>query len=142
MSSSAVWLLYAHLQVEEIKLKYSSRSRSLKTISRNTRLHSLHFTLFSLVGNIVNNQFYNYKNDVELEYHVDQLKAAVVSEAQWNNDEGDVSKPRSFERHMSKSSKPHPSFYNNDFYTYYTLALKRSILHLSPNIMLQGTTSK
>nr|GEX75558.1 hypothetical protein [Tanacetum cinerariifolium] len=57
----------------------------------------------------------HYKNDVELEYHVDQLKAAMVSEAQWNSDEGDVSKPRSFERHMSKSSKPHPSFYNNDF---------------------------
>ncbi|GKC63993.1 hypothetical protein Tco_1096591 [Tanacetum coccineum] len=30
----------------------------------------------------------DYKNDVELEYHVDQLKAAVLSEAQWNNDEG------------------------------------------------------
>ncbi|GKC86309.1 hypothetical protein Tco_1142026 [Tanacetum coccineum] len=58
----------------------------------------------------------HYKNDVELDYHVHQLKAAVVSEAQWNSDEGDVSKPRSFERHMSKSSKPHPSFYNNDFY--------------------------
>nr|GEW47164.1 retrovirus-related Pol polyprotein from transposon TNT 1-94 [Tanacetum cinerariifolium] len=31
--------------------------------------------------------------------------------------EGDVSKPRSFERHMSKSTKPHPCFYSND-YTY------------------------
>ncbi|GJV59282.1 hypothetical protein Tco_1465382 [Tanacetum coccineum] len=30
--------------------------------------------------------------------------------------EGDVSKPRSFERHMSKSTKPYPNFYNNDFY--------------------------
>ncbi|GJS77428.1 hypothetical protein Tco_0727309 [Tanacetum coccineum] len=58
-----------------------------------------------------------YNNDVELEYHVCQLKAAVLSEAQWNSDEGDVSKPRSFERHMSKSTKPHPCFYNND-YTY------------------------
>ncbi|GKE56299.1 hypothetical protein Tco_1495484, partial [Tanacetum coccineum] len=58
-----------------------------------------------------------YNNDVELEYHVSQLKAAVLSEAQWNSDEGDVSKPRSFERHMSKSTKPHPCFYNND-YTY------------------------
>ncbi|GJV47699.1 hypothetical protein Tco_1437911 [Tanacetum coccineum] len=57
-----------------------------------------------------------YKNDVELEYHVDQLKEEVLSEAQWNSDEGDVSKPRSFKRHMSKSSKPHPNFYNNDFY--------------------------
>nr|GEX23090.1 hypothetical protein [Tanacetum cinerariifolium] len=58
-----------------------------------------------------------YNNDVELEYHVSQLKATVLSEAQWNIDEGDVSKPRSFERHMSKSTKPHPCFYNND-YTY------------------------
>ncbi|GJV13358.1 hypothetical protein Tco_1354899 [Tanacetum coccineum] len=56
-------------------------------------------------------------NDVELEYHVSQLKAAVLSKAQWNGDEGDVSKPISFERHMSKSTKPHPCFYNND-YTY------------------------
>nr|GFB16357.1 hypothetical protein [Tanacetum cinerariifolium] len=38
-----------------------------------------------------------YNNDVELKYHVSQLKAAVLSEAQWNSDEGDVSKPRSFE---------------------------------------------
>ncbi|GJY14705.1 hypothetical protein Tco_0385127 [Tanacetum coccineum] len=37
-----------------------------------------------------------YKNDVELEYHVDQLKAAVLTEAQWSNGEGDASKPRSF----------------------------------------------
>ncbi|GJT06246.1 hypothetical protein Tco_0840708 [Tanacetum coccineum] len=44
-------------------------------------------------------------------------RVAVLSEAQWNSDEGDVSKPRSFERHMSKSIKPHPCFYNND-YTY------------------------
>ncbi|GJW72087.1 hypothetical protein Tco_0129004 [Tanacetum coccineum] len=58
-----------------------------------------------------------YTNDVELKYHVSQLKAAVLSEAQWNSDEGDVSKPRSFERHMSKSTKSHPCFYNND-YTY------------------------
>ncbi|GJU48080.1 hypothetical protein Tco_1217635 [Tanacetum coccineum] len=42
----------------------------------------------------------HYKNDVELEYHVDPLKAAVLSKAQWNSDEGDVSKPRSFEHHM------------------------------------------
>ncbi|GJY20809.1 hypothetical protein Tco_0393375 [Tanacetum coccineum] len=53
----------------------------------------------------------------ELEYHVFQLKAAVISEARWNSDEGDISKPKSFERHMSKSTKPHPCFKNND-YTY------------------------
>nr|GEV25515.1 hypothetical protein [Tanacetum cinerariifolium] len=35
---------------------------------------------------------------------------------------GDVSKPRSFECHMSKSSKPYPSFYNNDFYYLFYLS--------------------
>ncbi|GJS53534.1 hypothetical protein Tco_0626896 [Tanacetum coccineum] len=41
-----------------------------------------------------------YKNDVEHEYHVDQLKVVVLTKAQWNSGEGDVSKPRSFESHM------------------------------------------
>ncbi|GJU26494.1 hypothetical protein Tco_1165115 [Tanacetum coccineum] len=58
-----------------------------------------------------------YNNDVELEYHVSQLKAAVLSETQWNSDEGDVFKPRSFKRHVLKFTKPHPCFYDND-YTY------------------------
>ncbi|GJU58799.1 hypothetical protein Tco_1236565, partial [Tanacetum coccineum] len=56
-----------------------------------------------------------YQNDVELEYHVDQLKAVVLSEAKCNSDENDVSKSRMFKRHMSKNTKPCPSFYNNDF---------------------------
>ncbi|GJV44915.1 hypothetical protein Tco_1429451 [Tanacetum coccineum] len=34
-----------------------------------------------------------YQNDVELEYDVDQLKAAVFLEAKWNNDEDEVLKP-------------------------------------------------
>ncbi|GJS72578.1 hypothetical protein Tco_0705419 [Tanacetum coccineum] len=38
---------------EEIKLEYSSRSS--KIFSRNTGLHSHHFSLFLLVGNIVTN---------------------------------------------------------------------------------------
>ncbi|GKA72118.1 hypothetical protein Tco_0778334 [Tanacetum coccineum] len=79
-----------------------------------------------------------YKNDVELEYHVDQLKATVLTEVEWKISEGDGSKPRSFKRHMSKSTKPHPSFYNNDFHYLSALALKRSTLHLSPSIMLLG----
>nr|GEU33461.1 hypothetical protein [Tanacetum cinerariifolium] len=58
-----------------------------------------------------------YNNDVELKYHVCHLKVAVLSKAQCNSDEGDVSKPISFERHISKTTKPHPCFYNND-YTY------------------------
>ncbi|GKA99076.1 hypothetical protein Tco_0827013 [Tanacetum coccineum] len=44
-----------------------------------------------------------YKNLVKLEYHVDQLKAAMVEEAQWSNRDSDLSKPRSFEKQMSKS---------------------------------------
>ncbi|GKA46640.1 hypothetical protein Tco_0739523 [Tanacetum coccineum] len=36
---------------------------------------------------------------------------------------GDVSKPRSFERHMSKSTKPYSSFYNNDFYYLVNLSM-------------------
>ncbi|GJU79307.1 hypothetical protein Tco_1276377 [Tanacetum coccineum] len=62
---------------------------------------------------------------------------AVLSEAQWNSDEGDVSKPRSFEHHMSKSSKTYPKFTTITFITWHTLALKRSTLHLSPSTMLQ-----
>ncbi|GJS51942.1 hypothetical protein Tco_0625304 [Tanacetum coccineum] len=73
-------------------------------------------TIVDLEGGGLEKLKLHYKNDVELEYHVDQLKAAVLFEAQWNSNEGDVSKPRSFECHMSKSSKPHPSFYNNNFY--------------------------
>nr|GEY22066.1 hypothetical protein [Tanacetum cinerariifolium] len=57
-----------------------------------------------------------YKKDVELKYHIDQLKATVSIKARWNTGEGDVSKLRSFETHMSKSIKPYSSFYNNDFY--------------------------
>ncbi|GJT91317.1 hypothetical protein Tco_0898821 [Tanacetum coccineum] len=40
----------------------------------------------------------------------------MLTEAQWNTSEGNMSKPRSFENHMSKSIKPHLRFYNNDFY--------------------------
>ncbi|GJW92537.1 hypothetical protein Tco_0170090 [Tanacetum coccineum] len=43
------------LQAEEIKLENSRRSRSLKTFSKNTGLHSYQFSLFLLVGNIVTN---------------------------------------------------------------------------------------
>ncbi|GJZ50656.1 hypothetical protein Tco_0604846 [Tanacetum coccineum] len=57
-----------------------------------------------------------YKNDVELEYHVEQLKTTVLEEAQWCNGECDVSKPRSFDKQMFKSTKPHNCFYNRDYY--------------------------
>ncbi|GJT47280.1 hypothetical protein Tco_0955995, partial [Tanacetum coccineum] len=35
-----------------------------------------------------------YKNDVKLEYHVEQLKAAVLTKAKRNSDEDEMSKPR------------------------------------------------
>ncbi|GJZ23146.1 copia protein [Tanacetum coccineum] len=84
-----------------------------------------------------------YKNDVELEYHVDQLKAAVLSEAKWNNDEDDVSKPRSFERHMSKNTKPCPSFYNNNFYYLVSLSTEEKYTtsltkHYAARYCIQG----
>ncbi|GJZ02282.1 hypothetical protein Tco_0520243 [Tanacetum coccineum] len=31
-----------------------------------------------------------YQNDVELEYHVDQLKATLLTKAKWNSDEDEV----------------------------------------------------
>ncbi|GJX23019.1 hypothetical protein Tco_0227464 [Tanacetum coccineum] len=67
-----------------------------------------------------------YQNNVELEYHVSQLKAATLTEAKWNSDEDEVSKPRKFERHMSKNTKTHPSFYNNDFYYLMCLSMKEN----------------
>ncbi|GKC33789.1 hypothetical protein Tco_1046173 [Tanacetum coccineum] len=51
------------------------------------------------------------------ELTIADLEGAGLEWLKWNNDEGDVSKPRSFERHMSKSTKPHPCFHSND-YTY------------------------
>ncbi|GJY59306.1 hypothetical protein Tco_0459198 [Tanacetum coccineum] len=84
-----------------------------------------------------------YKNDVELEYHVDQLKPAVLSKAKWNSDEDDVSKSRSFERHMSKNTKSHPSFYNNDFYYLVSLSTKEKYTtsltkHYAARYYIQG----
>ncbi|GJX34596.1 hypothetical protein Tco_0246153 [Tanacetum coccineum] len=84
-----------------------------------------------------------YKNDVELEYHVDQLKAAVLSKAKWNSDKGEVSNPRSFKRHMSKNTKPHLSFYNNDFYYLVSLSTKEKYTtsltkHYAARYYIQG----
>ncbi|GJS45672.1 hypothetical protein Tco_0595793 [Tanacetum coccineum] len=84
-----------------------------------------------------------YKNDVELEYHVYQLKAVVLTKAQWNSSEGGVSKPRWFESHMSKSIKPHPSFYNNDFYYLVNLSTREKYVtsltkHYTERYHIQG----
>nr|GEZ91310.1 hypothetical protein [Tanacetum cinerariifolium] len=89
----------------------SQRTKKLKELIREDEL-----TITDLEGVGLEKLKKQYKHYVELEYHVDQLKATVLTEAQWNNGKRDVSKPRSFKIHMSKSTKPHLSFYNNDFY--------------------------
>ncbi|GKE63195.1 hypothetical protein Tco_1513562, partial [Tanacetum coccineum] len=86
-------------------------AKKLKAIIQKDKL-----TIADLKGAGLERLKQQYQNDVELEYHVSQLKAVVLTKVKWNSDEDDVSKPRSFERHMSKNTKPHPSFYNNDFY--------------------------
>nr|GEU72843.1 hypothetical protein [Tanacetum cinerariifolium] len=53
-----------------------------------------------------------YKNDVELEYLVDQPKAAVLSKAQWNSDEGDVSKPSTKEKYTTSLTKRYAARYH------------------------------
>ncbi|GKE36567.1 hypothetical protein Tco_1459972 [Tanacetum coccineum] len=45
------------------------------------------FTIADLEGAGLEWLKMQYNNDVELEYHISQLKAAVLSEAQWNSDE-------------------------------------------------------
>ncbi|GJZ36869.1 (R)-mandelonitrile lyase-like protein [Tanacetum coccineum] len=47
-----------------------------------------------------------YKNYVELEYHVDQLKAAMTEKAQWSNGDSDLTKPRSFKNRCLKVQNP------------------------------------
>ncbi|GJT94537.1 hypothetical protein Tco_1090055 [Tanacetum coccineum] len=54
----------------------------------------------------------------------DELTIADLKEAKWNSDEDDVSKPRTFERHLSKNKKSHPSFYNNDYYYLVSLSIE------------------
>ncbi|GKD51711.1 hypothetical protein Tco_1280687, partial [Tanacetum coccineum] len=86
-------------------------AKKLKAIIQKDEL-----TIADLKGAGLKRLKQQYQNDVEFEYHVSQLKEAVLTKVKWNSDEDDVLKPRSFERHISKNTKPHPSFYNNDFY--------------------------
>ncbi|GJX59471.1 hypothetical protein Tco_0290861 [Tanacetum coccineum] len=85
-------------------------------------------TIADLEGSGLEKLKQQYKNDVELEYHVDQLKAVVLTKVGWNSGEGDVSKPRSFERHMSKNTKHHPSFYNDEFYYLVNLSTEDKLI--------------
>ncbi|GJY02977.1 hypothetical protein Tco_0361129 [Tanacetum coccineum] len=67
----------------------------------------------------------------------------VLIEAKWNSDEDDVSKPRSFKRHMSKNTKLHPFFYNSDFYYLVCLSTKEKYTtsitkHYAARYYIQG----
>ncbi|GJR75249.1 hypothetical protein Tco_0087614 [Tanacetum coccineum] len=86
-------------------------AKNIKAIIQKDEL-----TIADLKGTGLERLKQQYQNGVKLEYHVDQLKAVVLTEAKWDSDKDEVSKPKSFKRHMSKNKKPHPSFYNNDFY--------------------------
>nr|GEU61578.1 hypothetical protein [Tanacetum cinerariifolium] len=75
-----------------------------------------------------------------------QLKAAVLTEAKWNSDEYEVSKPRTFEGHMN-NTKPHPSFYNNDFYYLMNLSTEEKYAtsitkHYTARYHIQGIDQK
>ncbi|GJY53726.1 hypothetical protein Tco_0445390 [Tanacetum coccineum] len=94
-------------------------AKKLKEIIQKDEL-----TIVDLEGAGLEKLKQHHKNDVELEYHVEQLKAAVLIEAKWNSNEDAVSKPRTFKRHMSKNTKPHPSFYNNNLYYLVYLSTK------------------
>ncbi|GKC40598.1 hypothetical protein Tco_1052982 [Tanacetum coccineum] len=66
-------------------------AKKLKAIIQKDEL-----TIADLKGAGLETLKYQYHNDVELEYHVSQLKATMLTESKWNNDEDDVSKPRSY----------------------------------------------
>nr|GEV06416.1 hypothetical protein CTI12_AA475510 [Tanacetum cinerariifolium] len=68
----------------------------------------------------------HYKNDVELEYHVDQLKAAVVSEAQCNSDEV----RRSDKQEYTFSYADLPRLGLNDIEDMYLLKVQDKMHHL------------
>ncbi|GJX69079.1 hypothetical protein Tco_0304806 [Tanacetum coccineum] len=63
-------------------------TKNLKAIIQKDEL-----TIADLEGAGLERPKQQYQNDVELEYHVSQLKQAVLLEAKWNSDEDDVSKP-------------------------------------------------
>nr|GEV02136.1 hypothetical protein [Tanacetum cinerariifolium] len=100
-------------------------------------------TIVDLQGARLERPKQQYQNDMELEYHVSQLNGAVLVEANWNSDEDDVSKPISFNRHMYKNIKPHPSFYNNDLYYIVCLSIENKCTtsitkHYATRYQIQG----
>ncbi|GKB41516.1 hypothetical protein Tco_0886458 [Tanacetum coccineum] len=63
-------------------------AKKLKAIIQKDEL-----TIIDLEGAGLERLKQQYQNDVKLEYHVDQLKLAVLSKAKWNSDDDDMSKP-------------------------------------------------
>ncbi|GJT06854.1 hypothetical protein Tco_0841316 [Tanacetum coccineum] len=98
----------------DLKLKLLNQIHLNKSNDTRTTHQQLYDTLYE---SIILDQDALDAQAAQSSFYKSQLKAAVLLEAQWKSDEGDISKPRSFERHISKSTKPHLCFYNND-YTY------------------------
>ncbi|GKE40621.1 hypothetical protein Tco_1464026 [Tanacetum coccineum] len=44
------------------------------------------------------------------------MKAAMLDKAKLSDEDGDITKPQSLEKQMSKSARPDSHFFNNDFY--------------------------
>ncbi|GKD24291.1 hypothetical protein Tco_1230505 [Tanacetum coccineum] len=80
-----------------------------------------------------NKSLVQYQNDVELEYHVDQLKAAVLTEAKWNSDEDEV---RSDDKEYEFSYADLPRLSLNDVDDMYLLEVQDKLHHLSLEFMI------
>ncbi|GJQ90435.1 RNA-directed DNA polymerase, eukaryota, reverse transcriptase zinc-binding domain protein [Tanacetum coccineum] len=102
--------------------------KNIKAIIQKDKL-----TIADLEGVGLERPKQQYQNDVELEYHVDQLKVAVLTEAKWNSDEDEVSKPRSRsddkEYELSYIDLPRLSL--NDVEDMYLLQVQGKLHHLS-----------
>nr|GEU52625.1 retrovirus-related Pol polyprotein from transposon TNT 1-94 [Tanacetum cinerariifolium] len=68
---------------------------STVTIAKNLKeiIQKDELTIVDLEGAGLERLKHKYQNDVKLKHHIDQLKAVVLSEAKWNSNEDDVSKP-------------------------------------------------
>nr|GEX84879.1 hypothetical protein [Tanacetum cinerariifolium] len=108
------------------------KAKKLKALMQKDKL-----TIADLEGARLEKLKQQYKNDVELKNHVDQLKAAVLSKAKWNSDEDDVSKSKSFERHMRSDDKEYefsyadlPRLSLNNVEDMYLLQVQDKLYHL------------
>ncbi|GKB38791.1 hypothetical protein Tco_0883733 [Tanacetum coccineum] len=77
-------------------------AKKLKAIIQKDEL-----TIVYLEGKGLKRLKQQYKNDVELKYHVDQHKAAVLTKSKWNNDEDEVTE----EKYTTSITKHYASKY-------------------------------